>query len=178
MNLINAVNSRLKDNTLFRILLVLCGILIIVSRGVEIFIHPRIWAEEGKIFYAFARHHTVWDIFTTAHVGYLTLFNSIVSAIQAKLFSVENAATVSVLIGFFVQITPVYIIAFTSNKFWDNSFKKIICMLIVVTVLPPELYVNTTNSHFIFGLITFLIMMIAADALSDFQKYFFRILLL
>ncbi|HTA63694.1 MAG TPA: hypothetical protein VK835_14620 [Bacteroidia bacterium] len=177
MNLLNTINTKVKDDIRLRVMLVLCGVLMIIYRGSEIFIYPRIWAEEGKIFYAFARHHSVWDIFTTVHVGYLTLFNSIVSVIQARFFSVENAATVSVWLAFFVQITPVYIIAFTTHKFWDNAIKKIICTLIVVTVLPPELYVNTTNSHFIFGIITFLIMMVAPNELSSFQKYFFRVLL-
>ncbi|MEO8759303.1 MAG: hypothetical protein ABI388_00185 [Bacteroidia bacterium] len=177
MKLINSLSHKLKDTLWFRIALVLCGILLIIYRTPDLLINPRIWAEEGTIFYAFARHHSVWQIFTTAHVGYLTLFNSVVSSLQAKLVEPEYAATISTYMGLLVQITPVYIIAFTSSKFWDNAFKKIICAFIVIIVMEPELWLNTTNSHFIFGLITFLIMVISASDLSNFQKYFFRLLL-
>jgi hypothetical protein len=178
MEIINAINTRLKDTTRFRMVLVLCGILAIIFREFEMFLYPRIWAEEATVFYAFARHHSVWDIFTTVHVGYITLFNSIVSTMQAKLFSVENAATVSTYMGFLIQLIPLYIIAFTTHYFWNSPLKKIVYVLIVVTVMDPELHINTTNSHFILGLITFLIMMISPNTLSRFQKHFFRMLLL
>ncbi len=171
-------NIKLKDNLAFRLTILVGAALLIILREPQLFLYPRLWAEEGTIFYAFARHHSVWNIFTTAHVGYLTLFNSIVSSIQAKIFSVENVAVVSTYMGFLIQLMPVYIIAFTNNKFWDSPLKKIICSFIVIIVMATELWLNTTNSHFIMGLITFLIMVISAATLSKAQKYFFRILLI
>ena len=178
MGFLNRLNRSLKDTLSFKIALVVCCILLIIIREPDLLVSPRLWAEEGFIFYSFALHHSIWDIFTTAHVGYLTLFNSIVSLIQAKAFSIENAATVSTYMGFLVQLIPVYIITFTNNKFWDSALKKVISAFIVIIVMAPELWVNTTNSHFIFGLITFLIMLVSATELSTFNKYFFRLLLL
>jgi len=177
MKLFNAINAKLKDDTRFRIILLLCSILLISIREPALLLHPRLWAEEGCIFYQFARHHSLHDIFITAHVGYLTLFNSIVSTIQAKIFSVENAAIVSTYMGFLIQLVAVYIVIFTKHKFWDKPVKKIIYIFSLIVVSAPELWLNTTNSHFIFGLITFLIMIVPADELSKFQKYFFRLLL-
>ena len=177
MKLVNTLNNKLKDNTQFRLVLILCGLLLIAIREPAHLLFPRLWAEEGCIFYQFALHHSLYDIFFTAHVGYLTLFNSIVSALQAKVFSVENAAIVSTYLGFLVQLTPVYIIAFTTNKFWDNPPKKIITTFMIIIVTAPEISLNTTNSHFVFGFITFLIMVISTDGLLTFQKYFFRFLL-
>jgi hypothetical protein len=178
MKLVTTINNKLKDTMKFRITLILCSILLIAVREPVFILYPRLWAEEGCIFYQFALHHSLYEIFTTAHVGYLTLFNSIVSAIQAKEFAVENVAIVSTYIGFFVQLIPVYIISFTNNEFWSNPIKKIFCILIVIVVTAPEQWLNTTNSHFIFGLITFLILIISASEISKFQKYFFRILLI
>ena len=177
MELINSLNNKLKDTTRFRVCLLLCSILLIIIREPALLIHPRLWAEEGCIFYQFALHHSLYDIFTTAHVGYLTLFNSIVSTLQAKVFSVENAATVSTYMGFLVELIPVYIIIFTTHKFWDSPLKKITCAFAVIVLSAPELWLNTTNSHFVFGLITFLIMITSAIELSLMQKYFFRLLL-
>ena len=169
---------RLQDNFRFRLVLISCCVLFIFLREPALLLFPRLWAEEGTIFYLFARHHSVWDIFTTAHVGYLTLFNSIVSAIQAKVFPAEWAAIVSTYSGFLFQLIPVYIITFATHPFWDSPLKKIFYVFTLIAVMAPELWLNTTNSHFIFGLITFLIMIIAAVDLSKFQKYFFRLLLL
>lgn len=178
MKLLNTINTKLKDGVRFRIVLVLCSILLIAIREPALLLYPRLWAEEGCIFYQFALHHSLYEIFTTAHVGYLTLFNSIVSALQAKVFSVENAAIVSTYMSFLVQLIPVYIISFTSHKFWDNPIKKIICTLIVIVVTAPEQWLNTTNSHFMFGLITFFILIVSSNELSKYQKYFFRIFLI
>jgi len=178
MKLLNVINNKLKDDMFFRVALILCSIPLIAVREPVFILYPRLWAEEGCIFYQFALHHSLYEIFSTAHVGYLTLFNSIVSALQAKVFAVENAAIVSTYIGFFVQLIPIYIISFTNNEFWNNPIKKIFCILIVIVVTAPEQWLNTTNSHFIFGLITFLILIISANEISKFQKYFFRILLI
>lgn len=178
MELTTSVNNRLKDTFGFKIALLFVSIIAIILREPALILYPRLWGEEGSIFYQFALHHSVWDIFTTAHVGYLTLFNSIVSTLQAKFFSIDNAAIVSTYMGFLVQLVPVYIIAFTNYRFWDNPIKKIICTLIVITVTAPEQWLNTTNSHFIFGLITFLIMVVSPEGLSLVTKYLFRILLI
>src|SRR6185437_8993584 len=177
MKLVTTINNKLKDTTGFRIVFVLCSIVLIALREPALLLYPRLWAEEGCIFYQFALHHSLYEIFTTAHVGYLTLFNSIVSVLQAKIFSVENAAVVSTYMGFLIQLVPVYIISFTNYKLWDTPFKKIVSILIIIVVTAPEQWLNTTNSHFIFGLITFLVMVIPSIELSKFQKYIFRILL-
>ena len=168
---------KLQDTFQFRFILFASCIVFIILREPALLLSPRLWAEEGTIFYAFALHHSVWDIFTTAHVGYLTLFNSIVSALQAKVFSVESAAIVSTYLGFLIQLVPVYIITCTTYKLWDSPLKKIICNCIVIVVMAPELWLNTTDSHFIFGLITFLILVIPATTLAVFQKYLFSVLL-
>src|ERR1700751_1875389 len=113
MELLNKINAKLKDDTRFSVILILCSIFLICLREPALILNPRMWAEEGIIFYHFALHHSLYDIFTTVHVGYLTLFNSIVSALQAKIFSIENAAIVSTDRGFLIQRIPVYIINVT-----------------------------------------------------------------
>jgi hypothetical protein len=151
-------------------------IIIIILRETDLLIYPRLWAEEGKIFYSFARHNTIFDILTSIHVGYITLFNSFVSILQAKIFDVEYVAIVSTYLGFLVQLSPILIILFTSHKFWDSSVKYLICFLIIIQT-PPELWLNTTNSHFIFGLITFLILIVHTYQLNSWKKWVFRIFL-
>jgi hypothetical protein len=157
--------------------LALSCLLLIAFRQTDLLISPRLWAEEGKVFYLFARHHSFWEAVSTPQVGYLTLFNAIVSTLQARLFPVESAATVTTYAGFLVQLVPIYLVVFSSHAFWDTPLQKIVCVLIIVLATPPELWLNTTNSHFIFGLITFLIMVIPAGELSSGNKWLFRSLL-
>jgi len=178
MKLVTHINTKLNDTIGFRVVLVLCSIILIALREPALLLHPRLWAEEGCLFYQFALHHSLYEIFTTAHVGYLTFFNSIVSVLQAKIFLIERAAIVSTYMGFLVQLVPIYIIIFTRHKFWDSPLKKIVYILTVIVVAAPELWLNTTNSHFIYGLITFLIMVTPCVELPKLQKYFFRILLI
>ena len=173
-----AINNKIKNNYTLGLLLFLSSIILISIREPAYVLCPRMWGEEGLVFYQFALHHSLYEIFMTAHVGYLTLFNSVVSAMQARLFSVENAPAVSTYMGFLVQLVPIYIIGFCQHRFWDTSLKKIVCVIIVLVATAPEQWLNTTNSHFIFGLITFLIMMVSAANLSVFKKYFFRALLI
>jgi hypothetical protein len=168
---------KLENTAKFRLLFILWCILLIACRETDYLVHPRFWAEEGKIFFSFALHHSTWENFTTPLVGYLTFFNSIISSIQ-KIFSLESAPAISTYSGFLVQLIPIYIILFTTHPFWNTPLKKILISLTIILVTPPELWLNTTNSHFIFGLITFLILVVPAKQLSAKQKWFFRILLL
>lgn len=172
----NIIKLTETDNLSQRLYFILLCIFIITFREIDLLMAPRLWAEEGTIFYSFARHHSLIEIFTTVHVGYLTLFNSIVSTVQAKIFPVEATAIVSTYSGFLVQLIPILIIVFTTHSFWDSQLRKLICLMIII-LTPPELWLNTTNSHFIFGLITFLILIIHSDQLSQTKKWIFRILL-
>jgi len=64
MDLIKTINTKLKDCMRFRIVLILGGILLIIAREPALLLHPRLWAEEGSIFYQFALHHSIFEIFT------------------------------------------------------------------------------------------------------------------
>jgi hypothetical protein len=171
-----SVESAMKKRWLQLFLLLWC-ILLIACRETRLLTSPRLWAEEGKIFYSYALHHSVMDIFLTPQVGYLTLFNSIISFVQARIFPVELAPVVSTYAGFLVQLIPVLIILFTTHPFWNSPLKKMLLSTFIILVTPPELWLNTTNSHFIFGLTTFLILVIPAEQLSPVKKWLFRILL-
>jgi len=172
----NSFTLEVTDNLSLRLIFLLWCIVIITFREVNLLMIPRLWAEEGKIFYSFARHHSLVEIFTTTQVGYLTLFNSIVSTVQAKIFPVEAAAVVATYFGFLVQLIPILIIVFTTHSFWVFPLSRLICLMIIIFT-PPELWLNTTNSHFIFGLITFLILVVHSDQLSLMKKWIFRMLL-
>lgn len=131
---------------------------LIILKEPSIFLYPRFWAEEGMVFYAFAYHNSFWDNLFTPLVGYYTFYNVIVSSLQVNFFSIENAPIVSTVAGLIVQITPFILILNSYHPFWDTNLKKLLHSLIIIFITPNEIWVNTTNSHFHFGLITFIIL--------------------
>jgi hypothetical protein len=166
-----------RERVLLPLAIVLGCLLLVALREPDLLARPRMWAEEGKIFLAFALHHTAWEVLSQPQVGYFTLFNALVSLVQARLFSLEAAATVSTCAGLLVQLLPVLLVVFTSHAFWSTPGRKVACALALVLVTPPELQLNTTNSHFFLGLATFLVLVIPASTLPAATKWLFRGLL-
>jgi len=149
----------------------------IIFREPILIIQPRIWAEEGSIFYSWAANHSFYENFSSALVGYYTGFNFFVASLQS-LFPIDYIAFISTWIGFLIQLIPIYIILNTDHPIWNRYFKKVILVIFYLFITPPELMLNTTNSHFIFGLISFQILVVPTENLTNFQRWLFRILLL
>lgn len=152
-------------------------IIMIIFREPNLIIQPRIWAEEGSIFYSWATNHSFIENFSSALVGYYTGFNFFVAFLQS-LFPIDYIASISTWVGFLIQLIPIYIILNTDHPIWNRYYKKVILVIFYLLITPPELMLNTTNSHFIFGLISFQILVIPTENLTNYQKWFFRVLLL
>src|SRR6185312_3797584 len=130
-------------------------ILIILIREIRLVAMPRFWAEEGALFYVFAYNHSFLENLTTIHVGYYTLFNVLVSSFSV-LFPLKYAPYFTTYLGLAIQIISLAIIVFCKSEWWNTTLKKVLISIVVVIISPPELWINTTNSHFYFGLITLL----------------------
>jgi hypothetical protein len=113
---------------------------------------------------------------TTPLVGYYTLFNVITSNL-ALAVPLEYAPAVTTYLSLLIQIIPVAIIIYTDYVLWNTPTKKIILALIITTLTPLELWMNTTNSHILFGLIVFLIAISSTETQSFFQKWGYRAIL-
>jgi hypothetical protein len=152
-------------------------IVMMIMREPKLVTNPRIWAEEGTIFFSWAKCHNFIENFSTSLIGYYTLFNFSVAYLQT-LVPLKFIPLVSTFSGFTIQLIPLLIILFTQHQFWDTPIKKTFISLIYILVIPPELMFNTTNSHFFFGLIAFLILVTDAYSISKFAKWAFRFLLI
>lgn len=168
---------QIKESNSFRIIALVLCLILILYREFSLILTPRLWAEEGSIFLSFAYKSSITDIFTTVHVGYITLFNSIVSFFQAKVFPLELAPIISTAFGLLIQLTPLIIIIYSSYFLWDTIIKKALYLLTIIYITPSELYLNTTNSHFIFGLSCFLIVLISTKEIGFVKKWLYRIIL-
>ena len=158
-------------------LLFISCLILIVFRDVNLLRTPRFWAEEGSLFYSYARHNSISSILINAPLGYLSLINNLVSILQTRLLNVYDAPLVSTLIGLIIQLIPILFILLVNNDLWNSNYKKSIVILFVIFT-PPEMWLNTTCSHFVLGLVSFLILISDPIELSKVKKCIFRILLI
>ncbi len=160
----------------FRSILFFWSFILAFAREPLFFLEPRFWAEEGTEFFQFAYTHSFWEMVTTPLVGYYTLFNIITSHL-ALLLPLEYAPTVTTYLSLCIQMIPIAIIIYTDFILWDTRYKKIILTFIITMITPLELWMNSTNSHILFGLISFLISISSNESISFFRKWGYRILL-
>lgn len=154
---------------------ILFSALLIILREPDLLIHPRFWAEEGCVSYAFARSHTFLEIISKIHNGYLTIFNGIISFIQVEYFTVAQAPILTFIVSFLVQLLPVYIILSSDSPIW-KKYPKTILAILTIFVIPPEIWLTTTGSHFILTASSILIFTADTASLSSLKKWFFRLI--
>jgi len=164
-------------------LIVLAGSIgIIVWRAPSLFLEPRLWAEEGTLYFAYAYHFAntpEWlNGLINIQLGYFSLWPNIASTVAANLFSLEQVPFVTTALALTVQLMAIAVILWGESKFWQTPIQKTICVLVVIFVpLSGEIWLNTINSQFVFGLIAFLILHSNADVRKPI-KWWYRVLLL
>lgn len=167
--------SVFQNNYLKKTLILLGGLFIIYLRYPLFLLEPRFWAEEGKVYFAYAYNHPWYDALFAPHEGYYALFPNI-AAIFASLVNLKDAPLVTTFLAFTAQMIPLSIILYGKSSLWDTLPRKIVIVLIIIfTSLSAEIWLNTANSQFFFSLITFLILM--EDNAGGFKKWCYRILL-
>lgn len=162
----------------FNVLLLIVLGFLIFFREPGLFLDPRLWAEEGSLYFQYAYHHPWYESLFIPHLGYYSLFTNLASVIAAKLINLEWVAYFLMLASLFVQLIPFGIIWWSKSSVWDKSWKKGIGMAIVLlTLLSGEVWLNTINSQFYLSLVTFLILL-EDFPLSTLKKWTYRALLL
>ena len=166
------------DKTYVKIITLITIVLIIISRAPSLLIEPRFWAEEGSVYFSYAYNHLWYKAILTSHLGYYALFPNL-AAFWAQLVPLEYSPLVTTYLALSVQIIPFIIILWSDSRFWDTYLKKILVSLIMIfSSSNGEIWLNTINSQFHFGVITFIILLTNMDNGSALTKWAYRILLL
>ncbi|MEW6564338.1 MAG: hypothetical protein AB1404_02430 [Spirochaetota bacterium] len=166
------------DRSYVNIFFLISVILIIIARAPSLLLEPRFWAEEGTIYFYYAYYNPWYKVLFTPQLGYYSLFPNI-AAFLAQAVPLKYSPLVTTYLALVVQIIPFLIILWSDSRFWDTYAKKILVSLIIIfPVSTGEIWLNTINSQFYFGVITFLILLAGTDKISRLQKWLFRILLL
>lgn len=157
--------------------LTLISVGIMIFRDYTLFTAPRLWAEEGTIYFTYATSHGWLASLLKPHQGYYSLFSNFAGLLASRAVSLESAPLVTTLLAFIVQCVPLLIVIWGTSRFWDTFSKKVgMIAIILFTPLSTEIWLNTINSQFYFSLITFLILC-EDTATIQIRKYCYRFLL-
>jgi len=153
---------------IFRLLLFVCGSAAVVFRKFSLFLSPRFWGEEGAFYfkhaYSFAKSPTWFFGLLNVPSGYVDLWPAVSATISANLFALEQAPFATTLAAFAVQILPLAIVMWTRSTLWNTSARKVLVFAIVVfNSSSGEIFLNTTNSQWHFGIASFLTLLASAD---------------
>lgn len=140
------------------------GMLAIFLREPSFFSDPRFWGEEGLHYYAHAfqySHGPLWYMgLANTPQGYFAFWPSLSAVISANLVPVDQAPLVTTVMAFLVQLIPLGLIIWSDSLLWNSSLRKAIGVLVVLlTPLSGEIWLNTINSQFYLALATVLILM-------------------
>ncbi|RKY06136.1 MAG: hypothetical protein DRP65_12150 [Planctomycetota bacterium] len=139
--------------------LFLGAVLVICLRDYHLLTDARFWAEEGKLYFAYAFSHSIWETLFKAHLGYYSLFNNISMILAAKTVPLEYASLVATLCALLIQLIPIMIIIWGKSLYWDTLHKKTVVILLILFIsFTDEVWLNTIASQFHFSLIAFLIL--------------------
>jgi len=166
----------------WRPLVLLAALAIIVLRAPILFTEPRFWAEEGSGYfsaaYRFAHSPEWFRSLGYVHRGYLAIWTAGATTVAANLVPLERAPLVTTLFALIAQIGAIAVILWTDSEFWRTPLMKLVGVLVILFVpLSGEIWLNTINSQFVFGLIAFLILQ-ATPGESPVSKWLTRALLL
>lgn len=140
---------------------------------------PRVWAEEGTVYLAFAYNHSWLQALIAPHQGYYGLFPNVASLLALAVGGVRYAPNVTTWLAFSVQLVPVAIVVWGTSSLWDHWYQRILGVLVILLAASSgEVWLNTINSQFYLAIVTFLILMEDMSKTRSARRWIYCALLL
>ncbi|MBT4732337.1 hypothetical protein HOB87_10265 [Candidatus Woesearchaeota archaeon] len=174
---VDSIESSSKNYWIISTVILSVIVSLILSRYPDLIFSPRFWAEEIIYLETFFHANSQLDGFDRmVYPSYYNLLSR-VAGFFASLVELEFAPIVTTFIGFLILMTPIIIIFMTDCSYWSKLKDKIILSLFLIfSCSTGEIWLNSTNLHFIFPVTSFLILL--DDNLSSKVKRFFYSLLI
>lgn len=157
--------------------LLVCFLLLIISRSTLFFTDPRFWAEEATLYFSHAYTHSLSQQLTFVAAGYYSLVSVVSTAFAHRLVSLESAPFVTTIFALSIQLLPAIIILFGNIQSFATIRLKIIALLLLLFVMPnSEVWLNVVNSQFYLAIVTALILINHSQTRAE--KIFYSLILL
>jgi len=157
--------------------LIVCGFAaMLLARIPNASLHPRLWVEEGQVFYPRAAAMPWYRALLMPYGGYLNLIANAAPVLARNLVRLEYVPWVTMAIGLLFQICPCIILA-TARDSWLRPLPVRVACLVIVATVPraAEVWLQTLHSQFHLALCCALILALDVPARST---AWFSILLL
>lgn len=141
------------------------------------FLEPRVWAEEGVIYFQSVFSNGYTQSLILPHLGYYSFFNNYVASLSLFLLGLDRVAFATTYSSFFVIILTVFAPFILDSRYWDTLAKKILIFFFSLLIGPAEIWLNTINSQFYFGLFSCLLLLSESRNMS-FLRGFYVLLML
>lgn len=120
---------------------------LLVVRCPRLWIAPRLWAEEGCVYFRFALDHDFLGATFAPHLGYFAFVPNIATALAA-LVPLAYAPFVTLFVAALVQTLPALLILDDESIFDDARTKALGIVALVLPASGTEVWLNTINSQF------------------------------
>ena len=138
------------------------------------------WAEEATTHLQNSFASSIWEIlfFIPSQIGYICL-NINIATLVSKFLGIEYAASINTYTSFLVQLLPHWIILVSKNSFWGTRIQRLLLSsaIILIPIGTGETWLNTTCSHYHFGVLAFIILLDLLEAVSGKKIIVYTILL-
>lgn len=123
----------------------------------EVLLEPRLWAEEGVNYFAFAFNHSWLENLLTPQYGYNTLYNSLATSLAAFI-PLEHAPAATTWLAFAFQLGVSAAAIWWNIPLLDTLTKKVSLAIFIQTLSYPRIWVTTIGVQYWLCILTVLIL--------------------
>jgi len=135
---------------------ILFFIALILCREINIFLLPRLWAEEGTVHIHSIFEYGLWDSIWKPHLGYYSFLNNIIASSGILFFGLKQINIYNTVIAFVFYIASVFSVYGLKSIFWDTETKRFFVILSALAFCSGEMWMSTIYIQFYVGLFTLL----------------------
>jgi hypothetical protein len=109
----------------------------------------RLWAEDGRLYFAYAWSHEWMEALFAQHIGYLSIVPNAATVFAANLASLENAPILIAVVALAVQVLPAALLPVSGIPWLRHPV--MLAAGFVLVLIPPgasEAWLNTATSQF------------------------------
>lgn len=159
------------------LLLLTAVIILVVVRRPELFTSPRFWAEEGALYFEYARAHGFWATLFAPHLGYFAVVPNLATAL-ASLGAPENAPLVTTAVAALFQVLASALVIFGNAPFWDSWPKKLLLAAGIQLLGPAETWLTTIATQFWMTIAVFFVLLESKVHISRGKRFCYRLTVL
>ena len=158
--------------TQFAISVVLCVLALSFLREPLFFLQPRIWAEEGTVHIQSVFNNGLWLSLFQPHLGYYSLFNNYTVALGLFFLGLEKLPYLTTILSSVVSAGAILAPLFLTSKSWSTPTKKLLLIAFSLSIGTAEMWANTINAQFYFGLFTCFLLLSETEKINGWRSIY------